>query len=100
VARSGDEGTLSAQVILNDAGAASEVSEFFATAGFETGPFVGTSFAITGPRERFEDIFGAAAASSLAETRPVELSPSTLPDDVAGAIAAIAIGGPPDFGPP
>jgi hypothetical protein len=95
-----DEGTLSAQVILNDAEAASEVSEFFATSGFETGPFVGTSFAITGPRERFEETFGATAGSSLAETRPVELSPSALPDDVAGAIAVIAVGGPPDFGPP
>jgi hypothetical protein len=95
-----DEGTISAQVILNDAGAASVVCEFFATAGFETGPFVGTSFAITGPRERFEKTFGAAAGSSLAETRPVELSPSAVPDDVAEAIEAIAVGGPPDFGPP
>jgi hypothetical protein len=92
--------TLSAQVVLNDADAASEISAFFANAGFETGPFVGTSFAITGTRERFEDTFGAAAGSSLAETRPVELSPSALPDDVAGAIVAIAVGGPPDFGPP
>jgi hypothetical protein len=95
-----DEGALSAQVILSDAEAAPEVSEFFATAGFETGPFVGTSFAITGPRGRFEETFGAAAGSSLAQTRPVELSTSALPDDVAGAIAAIAVGGPPDFGPP
>jgi|SRR5215211_2015036 len=95
-----DEGTISAQVILNDAGAASEVCGFFATAGFETGPFVGTSFAITGPRERFEETFGAAAGSSLAETRPVELPTSAVPDDVAEAIEAIAVGGPPDFGPP
>jgi hypothetical protein len=95
-----DEGALSAQVILNDAEAASEVSGFFATAGFETGPFVGTSFAITGPSERFEETFGAEARASLAETRPVELSLSALPDEVAGAIAAIAVGGPPDFGPP
>jgi hypothetical protein len=95
-----DRGTLSAQVILNDAEAASDVSEFFADSGFETGPFVGTSFAIFGPRERFEETFGAEAGSSLAETRPVELPPTALPDDIAGAIAVIAVGGPPDFGPP
>jgi hypothetical protein len=93
-------GTFSAQVILDEAEAASEVAEFFATAGFETGPFVGTSFAISAPRERFEETFGAQAGASLGETRPVELSPSALPDAVAGAIAVIAVGGPPDFGPP
>jgi hypothetical protein len=95
-----DEGTLSAQVILDDAAAARDVSEFFATAGFETGPFVGTSFAISGPRERFEETFGAEAGASLGETTPVELPASALPDTVAGAIAAIAVGGSPDFGPP
>lgn len=95
-----DEAKLSAQVIVSDAEAASEVSEFFAEAGFETGPFVGTSFAILGAQEPFEETFGAAAASSLAETRPVELSLSALPDEIAAAITAIAVGGPPDFGPP
>jgi hypothetical protein len=95
-----DEGTLSAQVILDDAAAAPEVSEFFAKAGFETGPFVGTSFAIVGRRERFEETFGEGAGSSLAEARPAELSLSSLPDDIAGTIAVIAVGGPPDFGPP
>jgi hypothetical protein len=95
-----DEEILSAQVILEDAEASSEVSAFFAEAGFETGPFVGTSFAITGPRERFDDTFGAGAGSSLAEAGPAELSLSAIPDDIAGTIAAIAVGGPPDFGPP
>jgi hypothetical protein len=95
-----DDVVLSAQVILSDAEAATAVAEFFASAGFETGPFVGTSFAIAGPRERFEETFGSAAGSSLAETRPFELPPSALPDDVADAIEAIAVGGPPDFGPP
>ena len=94
------EGTFSAQVILDDAAAAPEVSGFFATAGFETGPFVGASFAISGPRERFEETFGAEAGASLGETSPIELSPSVLPDAIAGAIAVIAVGGPPDFGPP
>jgi hypothetical protein len=95
----GDDEALSAQVILSDAEAAPAVTEFFATAGFETGPFVGTSFAISGPRERFEGTFGPPAASALAEARPLELPPSGLPDDVAAAIETIAVGGPPDFGP-
>ncbi len=95
-----DDGVLSAQVILSDAEAAPAVAEFFASAGFETGPFVGTSFAISGPRERFEETLGPPAASDLAEARPVELPPAGLPDDVAGPIEAIAVGGPPDFGAP
>jgi hypothetical protein len=92
---------LSAQVILSDVEVAPACAEYFGSAGFEAGPLVGSSFAISGARERFEESFGSAAAARLAEAeRPAELPLDRLPDELAAAIEAVAVSGPPDFGPP
>ncbi len=93
------EGPLSAQVILRDAAQAPPVAEFFDSAGFATGPVVGTSFAISAPRDGFESTFGAEAADLAGAEQAAELPLGALPDEVAPLVEAIAVTGPPDFGP-
>jgi hypothetical protein len=89
---------LSAQVILRDRDAAARVAEFFSAAGLETDPPVGISFAISGPASRFRAIFGEATPDPRDLKGPVDLPPSALPDELAVAVEAIAIPGPPKFG--
>ncbi|HEX5956835.1 MAG TPA: hypothetical protein VFY37_12940 [Solirubrobacterales bacterium] len=92
------EGPLSAQVLLADRGEATVVAEFFGAAGFSTGPVVGTSFAISATRERFAATLGAEGADLAAAGEPAELPLEELPGEVASAIEAVAVQGPPDFG--
>ncbi len=92
------ETPLSAQVVLSDRDAAGPVADFFSSAGLEADPLVGTSFAISGPATRFRAIFGETAWEPEGSP-PAELPLSALPDDLADAVEAIAIPGPPDFGP-
>jgi hypothetical protein len=89
---------LSGQVILQDRGAAARVAEFFSAAGLETDPVVGISFAISGPASRFSAIFGDAAPHPGDVRGPVDLPTSALPDELAAAVEAITIPGPPKFG--
>jgi hypothetical protein len=91
--------SLSAQVILRDPEAAAALAEFFASAGFATHPLVGSSFAISGSPAGFEAIFGGTAWSSGDAEKPAELPLSALPEKLVPAVEAIAIPGPPDFGP-
>jgi hypothetical protein len=74
-----------------------EVMAWFQQRGFETGPFVGTSFAITGSDSLFRDAFGDT--SVMDEHTDAELSLGGLSDEVAAHVAAIAVSAPPDFGP-
>ena len=95
----GGEGALSAQVIMRDPGAADAVAAFLASSGLETGPMVGTSFAVSGTRASFEATLGAEAAELAAAGKAAELSPARLPASLAAAVETIAIEGSPDFGP-
>ena len=90
---------LSAQVILSDLDAAPALADQFEAAGFEAGPLVGTSFAISGPAERFEALFGATGHAAFAGSEGGELPLEGLPPELRAGIEAIATTGPPDFGP-
>lgn len=129
-----DEGdlTLSAQVVLRpadgsplsgaeqitaatvgryapDSHAVAAAQAFFRAAGFAVGETPGISFAITGPKALFEEVFGdelVDAADGLAAGAPVtraagarELSLVQLPEDVAVTLQAVVFTAPPDFGP-
>lgn len=73
------------------------VMAWFRQQGFGTGPFVGTSFAITGSDGLFHDTFGDT--SVMDERAAAELSLDRLSDDVAAQVAGIVVTAPPDFGP-
>jgi hypothetical protein len=74
---------------------ADQVASWFQAQGFDTGPIVGISFAISGPASLFELVFGTTPAlgSSL------ELPLTTLADDVVEHVDAVVVPPPPDFGP-
>ncbi len=93
------EEPLSAQVIMRDPGAADAVAEFLGSTGLQTGPMVGTSFAVTGTRGAFETTLGSEAAELADTGEPAELSLARLPASLAAAVETIAVQGPPDFGP-
>ncbi len=84
-------------------GVAETAREHFATAGFALGDTVGSAFSITAAPELFERHFGVVLERNLrgwavkdgADALPV----SGLPQDVAAAVAAVGLEGPPDFGP-
>ncbi len=84
-------------------GAADTARGHFATAGFELGDTVGSAFAIAAAPELFERQFGIVlerdprgwTVKGGADALPV----SALPQDVAAAVAAVGLEGPPDFGP-
>ena len=65
--------------------------------GFETGPFVGISFAIIGSDDLFREVLGDTSA--MDEDAAAELPLDRLSDAVAPLVAAIAVSAPPDFGP-
>ena len=73
------------------------VMTWFRSQGFETGPFVGTSFAITGSDGLFRDTFGDT--SGFDEPAAADLPLDRLSDDVAAQIAGVVVTAPPDFGP-
>jgi hypothetical protein len=95
---------LSAQVILRDPADAGSASRYFSDAGFETDPVVGTSFAIVGPRSRFERVFGerpeptaAGGWSASGDEERLELSLDRLPDQLDTAVEAVTFSPPPAF---
>jgi hypothetical protein len=79
------------------AGAVDEVTAYFGERGFDVGPFVGTSFSITGPASAFRDLFGddlpAGTRGSL------EFDVRALPARVRRRLQAISFSEPLDFGP-
>jgi len=76
---------------------AAAVVGWFQHHGFDTGPVVGTSFAITGSDDLFSETFGAE--SGYAGGQEAELPLSSLDDHVSARVAAVVTTGPPDFGP-
>jgi hypothetical protein len=87
----------SAQVILSDRESAERVAAFFTSRGFEAGALVGTSFAISAPADRFEDVFGRSPDPGGGGE--AELPSGALPAELRESVEAIAVTGPPDFGP-
>lgn len=79
------------------AGHVDTVLAWFRERGFETGPVVGISFAITGSPELAGEVFGGTSA--MAEGGAGELPLDALSDDVASLVAAVVVSPPPDFGP-
>jgi hypothetical protein len=77
-----------------DPGVAERAVAWFQGHGFETGPVVGISFAITAPESTFSKVFGATPA-----TGSLELPVGQLDDAVSADIQAVSVGTPPDFGP-
>lgn len=70
---------------------------WFRDRGFGTGPFVGTSFAITGGDDLFRDTFGDVPTAD--DGAEAELPLGLLGNEVAPHVAAVVVTGPPDFGP-
>lgn len=123
------EPDLSAQVVLRPAGEpprspitadtlrghapdpedAARVAEHLRSEGFEAGPLVGTSFAITAPRSRFETTFGVhlevergpddGVSRVTTSEGEFELPVGSLPTAVARHVSAVTFTPPPDFGP-
>jgi hypothetical protein len=73
-----------------------QVLSWFREHGFETGPFVGISFAITGPEELFHEVLGDA---STLDDGGDEFPLDGLGSEVADQVAAVTVPAPPDFGP-
>ncbi len=77
-----------------DPATAERVRRAFAGLGFEVGPVVGNSFAITAPASTFERVFRRSSPAG-----GLELPLDGLPADVAQPIQAVTFTPPPAFGP-
>jgi hypothetical protein len=77
--------------------AVEELSSYFAAQGFEVGPFVGTSFAISAPARLFRHTFGPDQPSG--ERDSLEFDTKALPRRLRRHLRAISFSEPPDFGP-
>lgn len=72
------------------------VTSWFHSRGFEVGPFVGISFAISGAQSLFDEVLGVDPS---AHDQGDELLLDRLGDAVAPYVAALTTTQPPDFGP-
>lgn len=88
--------------------AVEEVREGLRKLGFEVSEFAGLSFAIGGPKDLFEKVFGvqivvdargAASASTGKKSTTLDLPLAKLGPDLARLIAAVSLSRAPDFGP-
>ncbi|HEX2296551.1 MAG TPA: hypothetical protein VHN37_14750 [Actinomycetota bacterium] len=87
-----------------DAGAIESAQAFFRERGFDVGPVVGISFAITAPLDRFRATFPDVEtrqrrALDRPDAQEETLGLESLPDDVARGIEAVTFTAPPEFGP-
>jgi hypothetical protein len=73
------------------------VMSAFRDYGFELGPFIGISFAITGSKAAFQRVFSVDPHSL--EAGSPELPTGRLPDEISQHIMAVTITEPPAFGP-
>ena len=96
---------LSAQVILtvDDPATVEQLTNHFGRAGFQVGPFWGTSFSLSAPASTFHQYFEVPFATSLdpfdrlgAADRKLESK--KVPVSLRPSIAAITISRLPDFG--
>ena len=92
---------------LPSAETAARARQAFASAGFEAGPVVGTSFSITAPIETFEKVFNTrlslekSGASSSVKTKSgeYEISLRGLPKTLVEQVESVTFTPPPEFGP-
>ena len=126
-----DDDTISAQVLLNPASgpapdpsvpitseninkwlpspeSVTAVTAAFRSLGFEVGPMLGISFAITGAVRVFRKVFkarirrtyeGGIACGGEVGAAGLELPLENLPSDVVASIQTVTFVPPPDFGP-
>lgn len=80
-----------------DPDAVGRALRWFRDRGFETGPFVGVSFAITGRAELFEELFGAATRNHPGGERVYSLG--HLTEEIQPLVDAVVVPAPPEFGP-
>ena len=80
-----------------DSSVVRSVTSAFRNEGFEVGPFVGISFAISGSRDVFDRVFGVDPNS--AEFSGGELPTDRLDSDVTRHLAGVTVTEPPAFGP-
>jgi hypothetical protein len=92
---------------LPSAAAVGQASAALRAAGFEIGPVVGNSFAISAPQATFEQVFkarlrgdGRGSVLAIGEdgSGGYELPLAALPDSIRRHVAAITFTPPPDFG--
>jgi len=81
-----------------DPASVEKVVGWFRGRGFETGPFVGISFAVSGSDELFQAVLGDAVFTAEPGGE-MEFSTAGLREDVVRLVAAIVVPAPPDFGP-
>lgn len=86
---------VSAQVILKSKEPVEAARLLFREGGFELGPYVGISFSISGPPERFERFFGVRLGEMASLSFPLE----NLAGEVRESIEAVTFTPPPAFGP-
>jgi hypothetical protein len=93
--------------LLPDPTVADAAQAYFRDAGFDVGPLVAQSFAVSGPRSLFESVFATplvveqegVATTARTETDLFELPLDRLPGELAPGVRAVAFTPPPDFGP-
>ena len=95
-----------AQVVLQpdpDAAAledsAARAADWVRSQGFSPGPFVGISFAISGPEALFHEMFGDEPLLAAPPGYDVELPVAALAEEVQPLVAAVVRTARPDFGP-
>jgi hypothetical protein len=74
-----------------------QVRRAFADAGFDVGPFIGISFAITGSEAVFERAFGVDPLD--AKFRGPQLPLDRMGEEITQHVAAVTLTEPPAFGP-
>ncbi len=84
-------------------------TRYFGDQGFQVGPAVGISFAVTAPKEHFEKLFGASLQRNEQGMLQVvdpddgsfgyELPLDRLPDGVRSRVIVVALEEPTSFGP-
>ncbi|WP_148573492.1 hypothetical protein [Nocardioides caldifontis] len=75
---------------------AARVVSWFQDHGFDTGPVLGISFAITGAAELFRDVLGAPASGASGDTA---FATEALDPELSDLVEAIVVQAPADFGP-
>jgi hypothetical protein len=75
---------------------AERVVSWFQHRGFDTGPVVGISFAISGTTRLFRDVLGTASADP---DGALAFATEALDPELSGLVEAIVVQAPPDFGP-
>jgi hypothetical protein len=90
-----------------DPAVAEAAQAYFRNIGFDVGPLVALSFAVSGSQPLFESVFATplvvegegTVTTARSEDEQLELPLDRLPPEIAPAVRAVAFTPPPDFGP-